>query len=555
MYKMPIGIEDFREMREDGYYFVDKTKLIQQILDGHHKVTLFARPRRFGKTLTLSMVDYFFNIAYKDVAPRLFAGTWIAQAGQEYGGQMSSRPAIFLTLKDIKEETFEGFCRRIGRLMAVLYLKYHFLTENDTLHQAEIAYYDRIEQEHGTESDLQDALRSLMDFLVRYYGKPVILLLDEYDAPIQYAWERGYYDRAIAFMRNFFSAALKTNPSLDFALLTGVLRIAKESIFSGLNNLSVSTVVAGGYADVFGFTKMDVQQMAKELQREDALSELEQWYDGYDFQGVDIYNPWSVINYFSHQCIAAPYWVNSSHNTILDMLTSAIDEERFQDLQGLMEGKSVIAYIDENIVYGDIEEDRDVLYNILLLTGYLKTVGVYDAYNGLYELAIPNKEVRSVYRHEILTKFGRGIKDRALRGMLQAMTAGDARIFQKHLQDILLRLVSIRDTGNPEAFYHGLMLGLALYYEQGYCVESNQESGYGFFDLAMIPKKKTLPGIIMEFKAVKKTDDLETAAQRGRQQIEDKAYMTALRDAGITKIWAYGIAFCGKHVKIVVKGE
>ena len=548
MVRMPVGIEDFKALITGGYYFVDKTDLIRRLIDSHGAVTLFARPRRFGKTLTMSMVDYFFNIAHKEEAETLFKGTNIEKAGPAYMKHLGSCPVLFLSLKDVKESDFGNMTARMGRLMAATCQKYHFLLDNPSVLDSEKTYFLRLENQEASPVDLQDSLRTLLDLLSRYYGKRALLLIDEYDAPVQTAWENGYYHEAVSFMRNFLSSALKTNPSLEFALLTGVLRIAKESIFSGLNNLSISTVISGGYADTFGFTKEEIRKMAEILGKTDKLQELSDWYDGYHFQNVEIYNPWSIINYFDQGCIATSYWVNTSGNSILAYLLQSADERRWQEIRDLMAGKSITSGINENVVYDTLNPDRTTLYTVLLFTGYLKCTGLVENRRGLYDLAIPNRELRDVFEDEIISRLGSGNSDIALHDMETAMISGNAESFQFNLQDILTRTAGIHDTAKAESFYHGLMLGFSLYYENNYRIESNRESGYGRFDLALIPKKKNLPGIIMEFKAVKEEKELPKAAEKAKNQIEEKAYDTAMTTAGITRIWKYGIAFCGKKV-------
>ena len=430
MVRMPVGIEDFKALITGGYYFVDKTDLIRRLIDSHGAVTLFARPRRFGKTLTMSMVDYFFNIAHKEEAETLFKGTNIEKAGPVYMKHLGSRPVLFLSLKDVKESDFGNMTARMGRLMAATCQKYHFLLDNPSVLDSEKTYFLRLENQEASPVDLQDSLRTLLDLLSRYYGKQALLLIDEYDAPVQTAWENGYYHEAVSFMRNFLSSALKTNPSLEFALLTGVLRIAKESIFSGLNNLSISTVISGGYADTFGFTKKEIRKMAEILGKTDKLQELSDWYDGYHFQNVEIYNPWSIINYFDQGCIATSYWVNTSGNSILAYLLQSADERRWQEIRDLMAGKSITSGINENVVYDTLNPDRTTLYTVLLFTGYLKCTGLVENRRGLYDLAIPNRELRDVFEDEIISRLGSGNSDIALHDMETAMISGNAESFQ-----------------------------------------------------------------------------------------------------------------------------
>lgn len=552
MVKMPVGISDFAKLRREEYYFVDKTPFICQLIENHADVTLFTRPRRFGKTLTLSMVDWFFNVAHRDEVQPLFDKTLIAKMDTDYMRYAGTKPVVFLSLKDIKYDTYHSMVFQMATLMGDLYDRFGFLMGSQNLTLRQKKYYQMMVDQTETEEQLIPSLRNLLGMLSSYYGKPVLLLLDEYDAPIQYAWEHGYYDQAISFMRNFLSSAFKDNPSLDFALITGVLRIAKESIFSGLNNFEVSTVISGGFADSFGFTKDEVRQMAIDVGHQEQLPEIAEWYNGYNFQGIEIYNPWSVINYFKQECEAEPYWVNTSSNGILNQLIADVDETREQELLSLLSGGHVTTSIQESIVYGEIGRSKDDLYTVLLLTGYLKCVGkINEDETTLYELAIPNKEIRSIYRREILGKLTGRVGISVLYDMMQAMLKGKTSLFASYLKRILGESVSVYDAAKPESFYHGLMLGMTVWLEQRYFVRSNRESGYGRFDLALIPKQQNLPGVIMEFKAVKTEEEMEKAAVQAKVQIEDKAYVTDLEERGVTPIWTYGIAFCGKYVLVL----
>lgn len=552
MIKMPIGISDFSKLIREGYYFVDKTKFLCQLIDNHAAVTLFTRPRRFGKTLAMSMADYFFNIAHKDEVAALFKDTYVATAGKKYMSQAGTKPVLFLSLKDCKADSMEDFVKSFGYLMQRLYRQFRYLCNSDKLDSVDLAAFDCIRRRSSDSLELQNSLRLLMDLLQNEYDEPVLLLIDEYDAPIQYAWEHGYYDQAISFMRNFLSSALKDNQSLDFALITGVLRIAKESIFSGLNNFKVSTVVSCGYADSFGFTREEVRQMAIDTAHEDRLPEIAEWYDGYDFQGVEIYNPWSVINYFDRNCEAEAYWVNTSSNDILSQLIADVDEAREQDLVRLLDGGSVSSANHESVVYKDIGKNKGDLYTILLLTGYLKCIGTQKKDDiTVYNMAIPNREIRSIYRLEILGKLTGRIGYQILFEMSDAMMDGNTSLFATYLKQILLESVSIYDTAKPESFYHGFMLGMTVWLSKDFTIRLNRESGYGRFDLALIPKKDKLPGIIIEFKSVKAPEEMEEAAKKAKEQIKEKAYVTDLQAAGIQQIWTYGIAFSGKHVEII----
>ena len=553
---MPIGVSDFSDMMENGYYYVDKTHVIRELCQKKNKVTLFTRPRRFGKTLTLSMIATFFDITKKDRVASIFQGTAIADdaAIMQKAG---TYPVVFLSLKDVSGLSFSSIVEQMRLLLSMLYGRYNFLRTTDCLSEEDKLYFKKITSGTSTQDELVTALQYLTRFLSLYYGKSPILLIDEYDAPIQCAWDCGYYKEVMAFFRPFFSKAFKDNDALETAVLTGVLRVAKESIFSGLNNLAVSTVLHGGYADAFGFTSEEVRNMAEFLGCVDKLPELARWYDGYHFQGTDIYNPWSVLNYFQEDCHPRPYWVNTSSNSILRTMLERADLRTWKEMQTLLSGGSIASAITESTIYSTtMGAQRNELYSVLLFCGYLQCTGEVGDEDQedepLYRLSIPNSEIRRIYKKEVLHWMnGTEGTDIALYDMLQAMMAGDTAAFEENLQDLLLRTVSYHDTAKqPECFYHGLMLGFTLYYERCYRMQSNRESGSGRFDLAMFPQRPDLPGVILEFKAAEAPAGLKDAAKEACAQIDAKAYLTEFRAENIFSVWKYGIAFCGKQVVI-----
>ncbi|MBQ7515401.1 MAG: AAA family ATPase, partial [Schwartzia sp.] len=504
---MPVGVDDFKNLRE-RYYFVDKTPFIKELIDGHSKVTLITRPRRFGKTLTLSMLYYFFTNVEVEENRALFDGCAIAGAGERYMAEQGKYPVVFLSLKEARAPLYDSMLRMMAGLMHDLFGQYRYLLE-DCLSADEAAYYERILWENGTEEDLQLSAKRLAEFLSRYHKRKTILLIDEYDVPIQSSWEHGYYDQAIGFMRNFLSAALKTNPALDFAILTGVLRIAKESIFSALNNLNVSSVISGPYADVMGFTPEEVQRMANDLGHEDKLDEIREWYDGYNFSGKEIYNPWSVINYFNRQCKAGPYWVNTSGNSILAELLEHADETQERNLYKLLRMETISTQIRESVIYSDIYRDRETLYTMLLTTGYLKVVpGVFEDDMEYCVVAIPNQEIRRVYASEVVSRLQRLGTHPNPAAFMESLLTGQAEDFSRELASYLETVVSYYDTMNHESFYHGFMLGMLALLVPRFQIRSNRESGYGRFDLAAFPKRKEQAGILMEFKVAKTEEDL-----------------------------------------------
>ena len=544
---LPIGTEYFAKLRAN-YYFVDKTTFLSNFFRGHADVTLITRPRRFGKTLLLSMTQQFLDIEDAEKHRKLFEGLKVMDDPVAMAEQ-GTRPVVFMTLRDWDSNTWESMQEFIAFGLQSVCRPLRYLLESDKVSTKDKKDFDRLWNREGDLGLMRRALPLLCEMLRDHYGRDAVLLIDEYDAPLQSAWSHGYYEDAIDFYRGFFASALKSNPALDFAILTGVLRIAKESIFSGLNNLKVSSVISGGFADACGYTREEVAKLARDFGQEDKLGEIASWYDGYNFHGMDIYNPWSVNNYFSEGCKARKYWVRTSGNSILKAMLLQLDQRRARHLEKLMEGKTIRTRIEESFIYPDIEKHRANLYDVLLATGYLKCVGAIDDEDGeKYDLSIPNMEIRRVFRDEIL-KFLASSEDRSiLDDLLEAMQEGDAESFQKCLQTVLRDMVSFHDAAQPESFYHGLILGLSVWLDKRYFIRSNRESGYGRFDLAFFPKKPELPGIVLEFKSVEQEKELADAAEEACKQMEEKAYDTELEAAGVQDIWHYGIAFCKKHV-------
>ncbi len=549
---MPIGVDDFREIVTKKYCFVDKTRFIKEILDGHSKVTLITRPRRFGKTLNLSMLRYFFTMENREKNRGLFVGLDIERAGDRYMAEQGSRPVVFLTLKGAQARDYDGMIVKLSELLRQVYDRVLYLQDSEAISLQDKEYFKSVLNTECPPDKLQFALANLTKFLQKHHGREAILLLDEYDAPIISAWERGYYDDCIDFMRGFLGEALKTNEALDFAVLTGVTRVSKESIFSVLNNLRVCSVLNERYGDIFGFTQEEADCLLDMCGLENSSGELKKWYDGYLFGGKEIYNPWSVISFIDNDCIFQPYWLNISGNSILQVLLKRVDEQRRKELTGLlrMGDSSVNALVDEGIICTDIENDENALYMMLLTTGYLKAVTKWQDGRSRWwcSLQIPNREVMQAYEDEVLSQVaGRG-NLALLLTMLEAMTEGKVGVLKKQLERILRDMVSFHDTAQPESFYHGLMLGLSAWLEGRYRVESNRESGYGRFDIAFFPLKEKMPGVILEFKTVKTEEEMEEAARAALTQIESKEYTAELARQGVTEVWKYGIAFCGKKI-------
>ena len=556
MYAMPVGVDNFREMVSRDYYFVDKTNFIRELLDNKNKVTLITRPRRFGKTLAMRMLQEFFDInaAGRDT----FKGLNISRAGEKYMQHRGKYPVIFFSLKDIATGNYQDALRDLCGKISDLYAEYGFLAESPALNEREKEYflsvYNIADHEQYGRDKWGKSLKMLTVYLWKHYGVKTILLLDEYDAPIQHAWEDGYYEDMIRFMRQFYSEVLKGNDALEFAVLTGVLRVAKESIFSGLNNLKVCSVLSEDYSDVFGFTGQEVAKMAADLQMEDKLPEIRAWYDGYSFGGSEIYNPWSVIMYFDAKCKPAPYWVNTSGNGIIKYMLDRLDGRGREDLQSLMDGNTISKQVQEGIIYEEIGSNADDLYTMLLTTGYLKCTSSQDSLLGTYmDLQIPNLEILRLFTREIAQNFTgyRGVSD--ITNMMDEMLKGNAVLFEEDLNRILRNSVSYHDAANGESFYHGMMLGFCVLLKDSHIVESNRESGYGRFDLALIPTDRRYYGVIMEFKRAADEGQLEEKALEALAQIEELSYIAEFQQRQIEKVWKYGIAFCGK--KVCLRGQ
>lgn len=556
MYAMPVGVDNFREMVSRDYYFVDKTNFIRELLDNKNKVTLITRPRRFGKTLAMRMLQEFFDInaAGRDT----FKGLNISRAGEKYIQHRGKYPVIFFSLKDIATGNYQDALRDLCGKISDLYAEYGFLAESPALNEREKEYflsvYNIADHEQYGRDKWGKSLKMLTVYLWKHYGVKTILLLDEYDAPIQHAWEDGYYEDMIRFMRQFYSEVLKGNDALEFAVLTGVLRVAKESIFSGLNNLKVCSVLSEDYSDIFGFTGQEVARMAADLQMEDKLPEIRAWYDGYSFGGSEIYNPWSVIMYFDAKCKPAPYWVNTSGNGIIKYMLDRLDGRGREDLQSLMDGNTISKQVQEGIIYEEIGSNADDLYTMLLTTGYLKCTSSQDSLLGTYmDLQIPNLEILRLFTREIAQNFTgyRGVSD--ITNMMDEMLKGNAVLFEEDLNRILRNSVSYHDAANGESFYHGMMLGFCVLLKDSHIVESNRESGYGRFDLALIPTDRRYYGVIMEFKRAADEGQLEEKALEALAQIEELSYIAEFQQRQIEKVWKYGIAFCGK--KVCLRGQ
>ena len=550
---MPVGIDDFAEARKK-YYLVDKTAFIGKLVQHPAQVTLFTRPRRFGKTMLMSMLRYFFDIEGAEEHRRLFDGLAVSQDAATMQLQ-GSRPVLFLTLKGWKYPSWERMQSGVQRQLSKIFRQYSYLMDGDMTSWDKEDFLSLVRCQ--ADIDLcQDALSFLLRLLEEHYGKKPVLLLDEYDVPIQTAWTHHYYDESISFFREFLSGALKSNADLDFAVLTGVLRIAKESIFSDLNNLKVDSLVHVQYPEAFGFTSDEVAQMAADLGKTDKLAELRDWYDGYRLKGQEIYNPWSVLNYFDRDCQPEPYWVNTSGNAILQGMLQHASEETLQAMQGVLQGHSITALLREGVIYSEIYANRNALYTMLLTTGYLTCAQSERTDLGTRaQLGIPNREILALFRWEVLERYQLDNLPTDVQELLQALLQGDVATVQRGLGEYLAVLTSMFDVAmGKESFYHGFVLGLTAILVPQYEVQSNRESGYGRYDIAVavFPKQAGKPGLVLEFKTAETEDELPTKAQEALAQIAERDYDASFRARGAAQVYHYGIAFCGKRLQVAL---
>lgn len=551
---LPIGISDYVRAQSE-YYYVDKTMLIKEFLDKKPLVSLFTRPRRFGKTLNMDMLRVFFEISDEDTS-RYFMDKNIWKCGAQYQAHQGKYPVIFLTFKDVKFDTWKATIDKIRGLLQEEYGRHQELLISDKISQYEKEYFSKILDATANEVELTSALERLSKMLATHYEKSPIIIIDEYDTPIQEGYSKDFYDEIISFMRNFFSGAFKDNKNLSYGFLTGILRIAQESIFSGLNNLTVNSVMDEEYSQFFGFTSDEVKVMLEYYNMSDKENELKDWYDGYRFGNEEIYNPWSVINYISRGGIPQAYWVNTGKNEILDDVMRTSTDDIAERLHALLQGESVIARIDQNVVYRSLAEEPSNIYSLLLVAGYLKTQKKELQADGAYlcEVSIPNKEIASVYKNEILSYFLQiGVITRTTANKIaESLYANDYKKLQKAIAEYLDKSISFYD-GGAEGFYHGLMLGLIALMDNQYKIKSNRESGDGRYDVCLIPRGKRYPGIILELKWEEKLkeDALNKLGEDALAQIDNLRYDLEMKEDGITNILKFGIAFSGK--KVVVK--
>lgn len=553
---LPIGISDYVRAQAD-YYYVDKTLFIKEFLDQKPLVSLFTRPRRFGKTLNMDMLRVFFEISEEDTS-KYFENKAIWRCGEEYRRQQGQYPVVFLTFKDVKFDSWKATLDKIKDLLQEEFGRHQEIADSDRLAEYEKTYFAKIINGEASEVDLTVSLAKLSRMLTKHYGKAPIIIIDEYDTPIQEGYSKDFYDEIIGFMRNFFSGAFKDNKNLTYGFLTGILRIAQESIFSGLNNLTVNSVMDEKYDQFFGFTDSEVRDMLEYYGVLDKEAELKDWYDGYLFGSTEIYNPWSVINYISKGCIPQTYWVNTGKNEILEDVLKVATDDITERLYSLLQGERVIAKIDQNVVYRSLSEDPANIYSLLLVAGYLKTPKKELQADGSYmcEVSIPNREIAAVYKSEILSHLLQigAITRTTANKIAESLYANDYKKLQKAIAEYMDKSISFYDAG-AEGFYHGLVLGLIALMDNQYKIKSNRESGDGRYDISLFPREGRYPGIIMELKWKKdlSADELLGIADEALIQIDEKRYDAEMKEDGIQDILKFGIAFSGKKVSVKTK--
>ena len=549
---LPVGVSDYR-LASTEYYYVDKTMMIKDFIDERPMVSLFMRPRRFGKTLNMDMLRTFFEKTNEDTSV-YFKDKKIWQCGEKYRAYQGKYPVIFVTFKDIKFNTWKETFDAIRQVFSLEAQSHSELQTSDKCDEYDKKIFEKLLTGEVNEVELSGALLNLSRMLHKHYGIAPIIIVDEYDIPIQQGYMKGYYEEVILFMRNLFSGGFKDNKHLSYGFLTGILRVSKESIFSGLNNLAINSVLDNKYSSYFGFTAEEIHDMTKYYGVEDKYEEICQWYDGYRFGKTEIFNPWSVINYFNNECEPRAFWLSTGSNDIIGEIIAEADSEIYDKLVSLVNGETFTTYIDTSVIYPQIKNNPSSIYSFLLVAGYLKVLKCTTAFNGDYmcEVGLPNKEISLVYHKEILQQLDNIIPQNTAISIQEAIFSGDNIRLKKLIEKLLLQSVSSFDTAG-ENFYHGFMLGLCALLGE-YFVSSNKESGNGRYDIQLKPTRKGLPGILIELKAEKKCSDdqLRKLSESALQQIIDKNYDTELKVAGINNIYKYGVAFSGKKVEITV---
>ena len=557
--KLPVGIDDFRKLRESDFYYVDKTRLIEQLLLNWSEVTLFTRPRRFGKTLNMSMLKSFFEIGTDKT---LFDGLYISDNKELCDDHMGKYPVVFLSLKGVEGLEFSSAKRMLCTIIEREIDRHYYLKTSDVLTDEDRTLFTKML--HGQDDNIEDRIRMLSQLLYKHYGQKVVILIDEYDVPLDKAFQNGYYKEMVSLIRGIFGQALKTNEFLQFAVLTGCLRVSKESIFTGLNNFEINSIVDIDHDEQFGFTDDEVMKLLLDYDRSERYPDVKEWYDGYHFGNADIYCPWDVIN-FAKKLVSDPsarpsaFWINSSGNDMVKRFVDKADQTTRDEIEKLVAGGFVEKQLRLDLTYDEIDNTIDNLWSVLFTTGYLTKIGevkVPDSESYAYKLVIPNKEVREVFILQIQEWFKAVVANEndTMKLLSKAILDKDEKQIARQLNIVMSRMISILDTKAPDAmkenFYHGLLLGLLRGSNPDWLIKSNRESGDGFSDILIMPEDPDA-GIVIEVKYAKEMKELDAACEAAITQIKDKRYDEALRDEGRCDILAYGIAFCRKRCRVV----
>lgn len=554
MKRLPIGVSDFKEIITQNYYFVDKSLIIKEIVEDGSKVILLPRPRRFGKTLNVSILRYFFEKT-GEVNKELFQDLKINEH-KDIMELQGKYPVIFITFKDEKYSNWIDCEKGLKFLITKEFRKYKYILDSDILDQDEKSEYESILNGSAEKVIFMKSLKNLSEYLSRFYHEKTIILIDEYDVPIQSGFLNDYYEDAIEFMRNFLSAALKDNEYIEKSVLSGILRIAKESVFSGLNNLEVYSIIKKGYSNWFGFSEEEVYEMLKYYNIEKDMNEVRTWYNGYNFGGNVIYNPWSILNFVkNYEDGYKPYWINTSNNDLVKSVLTKGGEYIKEEMETLLKGEELIKIVNEDVVMDEIYSSTENIWSFLLFSGYLKVVKQETKIGRIHcNLKIPNLEVKYIYEEIISSWFKENISNEKFNIMLKSLTSGDIETFENIFAEFVYRSMSYFDAGGEESekVYHAFVLGMLIALSEDYEVKSNRESGLGRYDVMLIPKDKNKKGIVFEFKKVNiyKKEDLQKAAEAALKQIKDKNYRQELLDREINNIIELGIAFEGKNILI-----
>ena len=543
MKKIPIGVDDFKKLIENNALYIDKTKFITELLDDAAEVKLFIRPRRFGKTLNMSTLKYFFDIKNASENRKLFNGLDIEKS--VYISEQGKYPVIFISMKGIKTKNWEYCLYDLKGLIGDLYNEFEYIRE--VLNESELNTFNKIWLKEDI-AEYKNALKILTTYLYKYYKKEVIVLIDEYDTPLITSYKYGYYDEALPFFKVFYGEALKTNPYLKMGIMTGIIRVIKAGIFSDLNNLRVYSILNRQYSDFFGFTQSEVENALKYFSIENEIPEVKSWYDGYKFGDSDVYNPWSILNFLTDKKLI-PYWIDTSDNFLINQILKSVNSDTMETLQKLFSGESIEENINGNSDLSVLLGDEEV-WELLLFSGYLtidEKIG--EDYENVYTLRLPNREVKEFFKQKFIDiNFGESL----FRNTMESLKKNKIEDFEKYLQNILLRSTSFNDIKN-EDFYHGLILGMSLFLDKDYYVNSNKESGLGRYDIIIEPKNKNNRGFVLEFKVVKEEEDLNKVSKEAIEQIINKKYDTQLKERGIKDITLVGIAFFKKLLKVSYK--